>query len=68
MYTVVHKCAPRFASINQQMGIGLYSDSVYVDIRQTFHLMEESLEHLPEGVDIKSFENDIYDRYLLAKG
>lgn len=46
------------------MGIGLYPDSVYVGIRKRFHLMKESLEQLPSDVT----EDDIYDRYILARG
>lgn len=68
LYTVVDKCAPRFDSVNKQMGVGLYSDSVFVDIRQAFHLMEESLDNLPDGVDRETFENNIKDRYVLARG
>lgn len=67
LYTVIDKCAPRFDSVNKEMGVGLYSDSVFVDIRQAFHLMEESLDNLPDGVDMETFENNIKDRYVLAR-
>lgn len=69
LYTVVDQCAPRFYNLNpaKAMGVGLYSDSVFVDIRPSFHMMKETLDNLPEGVDRDTFENDLEDRFLLAQ-
>ena len=64
---MIDKCAPRFDAIKKEMGVGLYPDSVFVDIRTEFHIMKESLDNLPDGVDRDTFENVIEDRFLLAK-
>ena len=61
---MLDKCAVRFYQTRQEMGIGLYADSVYVGIRKRFHLMKESLEHLSSDVTA----DDIQDRYILARG
>ena len=69
LYTVIDQCAPRFYNVNpaKAMGIGLYSDSVFVDIRPSFHMMKETLDNLPEGIDQDTFENNLEDRFLLAQ-
>lgn len=67
LYTVIDKCAPRFHDIRQEMGVGLYKDSVFVDIRKEFHIMKESLDNLPDGIEKDTFENELEDRFLLAK-
>lgn len=46
------------------MGIGLYRDSVYVGLRNRFHLMADSLQYLPSDVN----DDVIEERYYLARG
>lgn len=65
---VIDKCAPRFYQANSAMGVGLYSDSVFVDMRSRFLMMEQSLENVPKGVDPNTFEDEVIQRYYLARG
>ena len=50
------------------MGVGLYSDSVFLDMRRLFHMMAESLDYLPTDVSKDTFEEELEERYLLARG
>lgn len=67
LHTVIDKCAPRFWQDKLEMGVGLYEDGVFVDLRKLFHLMAESLDHLPADVDRNTFEDVIEDRFLMAR-
>lgn len=66
--TAIDKCAPRFYLGKKAMGVGLYADSVYVDIRAKFHMMKESLDHMPEGANRETFEDEVTQRFYLARG
>ncbi|KAL4240753.1 hypothetical protein ACF0H5_001544 [Mactra antiquata] len=65
--TAIDKCAHRFYQHKQAMGIGLYADSIFVDVRPHFHLMKESMRHVPDDVDTSLFDDEITQRYLLAR-
>ncbi|XP_052760655.1 uncharacterized protein LOC128203318 [Mya arenaria] len=62
--TAIDKCSPRFSQSGMAMGVGLYADSIYVSVRKSLHVMQETEEHLPESVTM----NDVTERYNLAKG
>lgn len=64
----IDKCAPRFYQANNAMGIGLYQDSIFVDMRPKFHMMKQSVDNLPDGVDRNTFEDDVIQRFNLARG
>jgi hypothetical protein len=46
----VEQCSPTFDIQNEAIGIGIYSDSVFVDIRDTFELWVEKNDLLPMPV------------------
>ena len=64
----IDKCAPRFYQANYAMGIGLYKDSIFVDMRPKFHMMKQTLNNLPDGVDPNTFEEEVQQRFYLARG
>ncbi|XP_053389216.1 uncharacterized protein LOC123562054 [Mercenaria mercenaria] len=66
--TAIDKCAPRFYMSNNAMGIGLYKDSIFVDMRAKFHIMKQSVENLPVGVNPNTFEDEMERRFYLARG
>ena len=68
LYKVLDKCTLKFNAVKQAIGVGLYKDSVYVDMRTNFHMMEESVDYVPEGVDKETLANQLEDRYKLVKG
>ena len=65
MSSIVLNCAPLFAeNAASEMGIGMYSDGVYVDMRENFLVWVTDPDMLPVGEN----REKIKQKYLWAVG
>lgn len=62
----VEQCSPTFDIQNEAIGIGIYSDSVFVDIRDTFELWVEKNDLLPTGMTLEQYQDFMEKRASLA--
>ncbi|XP_033102568.1 uncharacterized protein LOC117105515 [Anneissia japonica] len=62
---IAHQCGPIFQTPGYQIGIGLYTDSVFVDLRSSFKAWVEDEELLSEETE-EEFAQDLRDRTKAA--
>jgi hypothetical protein len=66
--STVDNCAQSFYEAGQQMGIGIYEGSIYIDLRDEFEVWVEKAELLPNGIDIVQYDAALAERFVLAVG
>ncbi|XP_064638416.1 uncharacterized protein LOC135494385 [Lineus longissimus] len=62
----VDNCAQSFYEAGQQMGIGIYEGSIYIDLRDDFEVWVEKTSLLPNGITIDEYEDSLAERFVLA--
>ncbi|XP_033757592.1 uncharacterized protein LOC117339972 [Pecten maximus] len=66
---IVKTCGPLFNLANEAMGLGLYSDSVFVDMRDLFEVWIESDSLIPyQGMDFNAYDNFLETLHTAAIG
>ena len=63
----VEQCAPIFDLAEEHVGIGVYKDSVFVDIRDIFELWVANNDYIPKGYTLETYQDFMEERAELAK-
>lgn len=66
--TAIDKCAPLFEKEGTEMGIGLYPNSVFIDMRDVLEVWTETTSLLPVGMDMDAYHAQVEARYRSAVG
>ncbi|ESO84934.1 hypothetical protein LOTGIDRAFT_235988 [Lottia gigantea] len=71
LYTLVKQavdyCGPLFNDgVKEEMGVGLYQDKIFVDMRSDFDVWTKASNQLPEGKTLSDYREDMLQRFELA--
>jgi len=64
----IQKCAPLFDLDSEFIGLGLYSDSIFIDMREIFEFWVESDNLIPNGMDFDTYDSFLETEILAAVG
>lgn len=62
----VEQCSPIFNKGGEAVGVGVYTDSVFIDIREYFELWVEKNDLIPKGMTLIQYQDFMDERARLA--